>query len=163
MKNRKIISLALCIVALLASKLFMTNSYANEPEINQDEQHQINEPAIENESRITNTVGNDINNFVNVEDPFNITFNEGEEDVSEKVSQWINFKASSIIDVLQTIGIWLCFGVFIICGFKTVVGVFGKGDKIGKGVTGMIIAAICFVIIQYADVVFKCLLDFIIA
>lgn len=167
MKKNNYIS-KLAIIAIISSFVLTNVSFANNTEQN-NTQNIETERTIEDTQntvdRITttmnnnSTVGNNLNEAINVDDPFNVTFDTS---TADKADEWINFKASQIIRIIQTVGKWITFIVFVICGIRTVLGVFGKSDKVGKGVFGMILAAVCFVIIQYADIIFEFLLNFIV-
>lgn len=132
-------------------------------EVNNQQQTDTQQINMQNEADISSFIQNspivNLENDIDVSDPTNIKVNSnlGSPD---QLEEWINGKAMDIVRIIQLVGQWVSFGVFIICGIKTVIGTFGKSGSVGKGVLGMAISAVAFVGIKYADVLFQWILVF---
>lgn len=175
-------TMSIVITGIIASILVICPTFAVENEFqeventqsqtkvnNQTNKNQTNEANLEKQTTMSNIQStiteessiSNIDKVIDVEDPFNIEV-DSEAVTADKINTWVNFKASQLVSIIQTVGKWVAFIVFVISGIKTVVGVFGKGDNISKGVVAMIISAVCFVAIEYADIIFQFLLQFIV-
>lgn len=173
MKKKLTISIISIIIPMLiaypsfaATKNEIQNINVESREKNQQSTGSGNSQTQNSISNIQNTMANhssigNLDEVINVEDPFNIQLDTSIA-TTEKINTWVNVKASQLVRIIQTIGKWVAFIVFIISAIKTVVGVFGKSDNLSKCVTAMIISAISFVAIEYADIIFQFLLRFIV-
>lgn len=69
---------------------------------------------------------------------------------SEQASSWIERKGFEIVGVLQTLVQPFAVIIFIGCALMALVGAFGNGSLVGKGLMGMMIACIMYAVALYA-------------
>lgn len=78
---------------------------------------------------------------------------------ADQASAFFEKKGFDIVGVLQTIAQPFSVIVFIISALMALVGAFGNGNLVGKGLVGMMIACIMYAVVLYAPE----LLDFFLA
>jgi len=77
----------------------------------------------------------------------------------DQASSWAERKGFEIVGLLQTVVQPFAVIIFIGCGLMALVGAFGNGSLVGKGIVGMVIALIMYAVVLYAPE----LLDFFMA
>lgn len=77
----------------------------------------------------------------------------------DDASNWAERKGFEIVGFLQTVVQPFAVIIFIGCGLMALVGAFGNGSLVGKGIVGMVIALIMYAVVLYAPE----LLDFFMA
>lgn len=80
---------------------------------------------------------------------------------TEEISQWTERKGFEIIGVLQRFVQPFAIVVFIGCAILTLIGAFGNGKMVSKGLVGMITSLIMYVVVLYAPEIMDTFLNFV--
>ena len=68
----------------------------------------------------------------------------------DDASAWVDRKGFELIGFLQKFAQPFAIVMFIFCAFLTLLGAFGNGHLVGKGILGMSITLIVYALILYA-------------
>lgn len=63
---------------------------------------------------------------------------------AEDVANRLNKKGNDVVNILQTVGKWVCMAAFVVCIIMMVAGCVGNRKLIMQGLIGMIIAGIAY-------------------
>lgn len=74
---------------------------------------------------------------------------------TDDILNWATTKGNEIIYMLQILCQPIAILIFIIAAFMSLIGCIGKGDLVGKGVWGMIMAVIVYAVVLYAPVILQ--------
>ncbi|NLK63709.1 MAG: hypothetical protein GX289_01300 [Tissierellia bacterium] len=73
-----------------------------------------------------------------------------EKATAENLKGYIDRKSTKIIDLLQYGSQPVLIIAFIIAAFLTVIGAFGDGSLVGKGIVGMVVCGVVYSLIVFA-------------
>ena len=74
---------------------------------------------------------------------------------TDDILNWATTKGNEIIYMLQILCQPIAILIFIIAAFMALIGCVSKGDLVGKGVWGMIMAVIVYAVVLYAPVILQ--------
>ena len=85
---------------------------------------------------------------------------EGESATVEDVREYVDGKSSSIIDLLKYAAEPILIIAFILFALISVLGVFGNGSLIGKGIVGMAMSGLGYTLVVYSAEILRFISNF---
>lgn len=76
-----------------------------------------------------------------------------------QAKSWAERKGTDVTSFLQIVGQYLAMGGFIVCAFMALIGLWGNGSLVSKGVVGMVLTLCLYAAVLYAPE----LMDFFVA
>lgn len=80
---------------------------------------------------------------------------------TDEISQWTERKGFEIIGLLQKFVQPFAIVIFIGCAIITLIGAFGNGKLVSKGLLGLFISLIMYVVVLYAPEIMDVFLNFV--
>jgi len=118
--------LALLLMVFLLSAFFMTSAFASD--IRTGTPSESSQAAYNAVQTTVNDLTSDITSDVTTDDIVNKLENKG----------------NDIVRILQTVGKFVCIGVFIVCCFLTIIGMVGNKRLMAGAIMGLIFSGIAY-------------------